>query len=273
MALVFDVQQANGKPDDNRRPGTACPFCDTEELANIIRRDGDCIWLENKFKTLRATRQTVLIESSDHDADLVTYAPDELHHVMRFALDCWQRMIDSRQYRSVLMYKNKGPLSGGSLVHPHMQIVGLEQEDGYASLTSANFEGINVWQQGRILVNISTEPIMGFFEINVSAPQGIAASDDARDQAEADLFADAIQVALSYILNGHHGGRAESYNLFWAVGPLPRRCRVGWFRPTLSAIVWPKSMPRRRSISMLSVCVRIWKRSYSKTNTRVMRTA
>ena len=170
MALVFDVQQANGKPDDNRRPGTACPFCDTEELANIIRRDGGCIWLENKFKTLRATRQTVLIESSDHDADLVTYAPDELHHVMRFALDCWQRMIDSRQYRSVLMYKNKGPLSGGSLVHPHMQIVGLEQEDGYASLASANFEGINVWQQGRISVNISAEPIMGFFEINVSAP-------------------------------------------------------------------------------------------------------
>ena len=59
---------------------------------------------------------------------------------MRFALGCWQQMIDSQQYRSVLMYKNKGPLSGGSLVHPHMQIVGLEQEDGYAALTSANFE-------------------------------------------------------------------------------------------------------------------------------------
>ena len=157
----------------------------------------------------------MLIESADHDADLVTYEPDELHHVMRFALGCWQQMIDSQQYRSVLMYKNKGPLSGGSLVHPHMQIVGLEQEDGYASLASANFEGINVWQQGRISANISTEPIMGFFEINVSAPQGIAASDDTRDQAEADLFADAIQVALRYILNEHHGGRAESYNLFF----------------------------------------------------------
>ena len=90
-------------------------------------------------RPLRATRQTVLIESADHDADLVTYEPDELHHVMRFALGCWQQMIDSQQYRSVLMYKNKGPLSGGSLVHPHMQIVGLEQEDGYAALTSANF--------------------------------------------------------------------------------------------------------------------------------------
>ena len=61
------------------------PLCDTEELANIIRRDGDCIWLEGiSLRPLRATRQTVLIESSDHDADLVTYAPDELHHVMRF---------------------------------------------------------------------------------------------------------------------------------------------------------------------------------------------
>lgn len=117
-------------------------------LANIIQRDGDCIWLENKFKTLRATRQTVLIESANHDADLVTYEPDELHHVMRFALGCWQQMIDSQQYCSVLMYKNKGPLSGGSLVHPHMQIVGLEQEDGYAALASANFEGISVWQRG-----------------------------------------------------------------------------------------------------------------------------
>ena len=111
-----------------------------------------------------------------------------------------------------------------------MQIVGLEQEDGYAALTSANFEGVNVWQQGRVSVNISTEPIMGFFEVNVSVPQGIAASDDARDQAEADLFADAIQVALRYILHEHHGGRAESYNLFfytWTAGPLPSVATLG----------------------------------------------
>ena len=31
----------------------------------------------------------------------------------------------------------------------------------------------------------------------------------------ADLFADATQVALRYILHEHHGGRAESYNLFF----------------------------------------------------------
>lgn len=275
MALVFDVQQASGKPDDNRRPGTACPFCDTEGLANIIQRDGDCIWLENKFKTLRATRQTVLIESANHDADLVTYEPDELHHVMRFALGCWQQMIDSQQCRSVLMYKNKGPLSGGSLVHPHMQIVGLEQEDGYAALTSANFEGIDVWQRGRVAVNISTEPIMGFFEVIVSAPQGIAASDGARDQAETDLFADAIQVALRYILNEHHGGaqsRTTCSSTTWTAGPLPRRFRAGWFHPTLSGIGWLRSMLRPRSMSMRSDSAHIWRRSHRKVSARTLRT-
>ena len=256
-------RQARRQPS----PRYACPFCNTEGLTNIIQRDGDCIWLENKFKTLRATRQTVLIESADHDADLVTYKPDELHHVMRFALDCWQQMIDSQQYRSVLMYKNKGPLSGGSLVHPHMQIVGLEQEDGYAALTSANFEGIDVWQRGRVAVNISTEPIMGFFEVNVSAPQGIAASDGARDQAETDLFADAIQVALRYILNEHHGGRAESYNLFFYHmdgRTIAKRFRAGWFHPTLSGIGWLRSMLRPRSMSMRSDSAHIWRRSHRK---------
>ena len=276
MALVFDVQQASGKPDDNRRPGTACPFCDTEGLTNIIQRDGDCIWLENKFKTLRATRQTVLIESADHDADLVTYEPDELHHVMRFALGCWQQMIDSQQYRSVLMYKNKGPLSGGSLVHPHMQIVGLEQEDGYAALTSANFEGIDVWRRGRISVNISTEPIMGFFEVNVSAPQGIAASDDARDQVEADLFADATQVALRYILHEHHGGRAESYNLFFYHMERPDHCQgastLGGFTLLCRAIGWLRSMLRPRSMSMRSDSAHIWRRSHRKVSARTLRT-
>lgn len=124
-------------------------------------------------------------------------------------------MIDSRQYRSVLMYKNKGPLSGGSLVHPHMQIVGLEQEDGYASLASANFEGINVWQQGRISANISTEPIMGFFEINVSARRESPPAMTREIKPRRISSPDAIQVALRYILNEHHGGRAESYNLFF----------------------------------------------------------
>lgn len=215
MTLVFDVMQAKGKPDDNRRPGTSCPFCDVEGLEHIIDRDGDCIWLENKFRTLRDTLQTVLIESADHDADLTTYDADTLHHVMRFALSCWDRMIASGRYNSVLMYKNMGPLSGGSLTHPHMQIVGLEKEDGCAALDPANFIGSPVWSRGRVEVTISHEPIMGFFEVNISCPQGLAKSARPEDVRDVDRFSEALQAVVRYILNEHHGGRASSYNVFF----------------------------------------------------------
>ncbi|MFR2626926.1 MAG: hypothetical protein ACLS89_05030 [Collinsella sp.] len=59
------------------------------------------------------------------------------------------------------------------------------------ALTSADLEGIDVWRRGRVAVNISTEPIMGFLRSRLGST-GIAASDDARDQAEADLFADGL---------------------------------------------------------------------------------
>ncbi|MFR7797396.1 MAG: DUF4931 domain-containing protein [Collinsella sp.] len=62
-------------------------------------------------------------------------------------MGCWQQMIDSQQYRSVLMYKNKGPLRAAAS-SIHMQIVGLEQEDGYAALTSANLKA-SMFRRGR----------------------------------------------------------------------------------------------------------------------------
>ena len=215
MALVFDVVRAKGKPDDNRRPGTACPFCDVEGLTDVLRIEEDRIWLKNKFRTLRDTEQTVLVESSEHDADLTDYEPARLHAVVRFAIACWDEMIESGRYRSVLMYRNHGPLSGGSLTHPHMQIVGLENEDGYAHVDVTNFEGIDVWKCGSIAVTVSTEPIMGFFEANVSVPKGTAASSDPTCVKDVDVFADAVQVVARYILNEHHGGRATSYNAFF----------------------------------------------------------
>ena len=215
MTLVFDTHRAQGKPDDNRRPTGYCPFCDTAALEGIIRRDGDRIWLVNKFRTLRDTLQTVVIESSDHEGDPSRYSREQNRAVFRFALSCWNEMIASGAYASVLMYKNYGPLSGGSLVHPHLQIVGLEHEDGYAALGPEHFTGIDVWSSGRVRATISTEPIMGFFEVNVIVPEGVAASDSPGDVADADRFIDAIQVAIRYVLNEHHGGRATSYNLFF----------------------------------------------------------
>lgn len=215
VALVFDVMKAQGKPDDRRRPSGSCPFCDVDGLTDILRQEDDRIWLMNKYRTLRDTVQTVLIETADHEGDISRYEPAHNRAILRFAIRCWDEMIASGRYRSVLMYKNMGPLSGGSLVHPHLQIVGLEHEDGYAALGPQHFEGLDVWSSGRVRVTISTEPIMGFFEVNVLAPDGVAESADPADEPDANRFFDAVQVAVRYILNEHHGGRATSYNLFF----------------------------------------------------------
>nr|WP_263851992.1 DUF4931 domain-containing protein [Ligilactobacillus salivarius] len=40
-------------------------------MTNILDKDGDCIWLVNKFRTLQDTMQTIIIESKDHLGDQV----------------------------------------------------------------------------------------------------------------------------------------------------------------------------------------------------------
>ena len=208
MTLVFDTHRAQGKPDDNRRPTGYCPFCDVDALENIIERDGDRIWLVNKYRTLRDTMQTLIIESSDHDGDISTYTVEGNREVFRFALSCWDRMITSGEYRSVLMYKNFGPLSGGSLHHPHLQIVGLVHDDGYANVRPENLTGPLVLAHDGVEVTVSDDPIMGFFEVNVAMPRASA-------PAARDVFADGVRAVVRYVLMEHHGGRCTSYNLFF----------------------------------------------------------
>jgi len=201
--LMFDTKIAKDKPENLRHPHNACPFCDPDQLTNVLDQDVDRIWLLNKFPTLQATWQTIIIESAAHDGDISTYSRDQNRAVVAFALRHWQATIASDQYASVLLYKNFGPHAGGSLRHPHMQIVGLEDIDGYANVTAANLTGYPVITTSNLSVTISDRPIMGFVEFNVTG------SLDATDQ-----FADAIQTVVKYVLQDYYQGRCDSYNLF-----------------------------------------------------------
>ena len=78
-----------------------------------------------------------------------------------------------------------------------------------------HFEGLDVWRRGRVHVTISTDPVMGFFEVNVICPQGLAHGNAPEDIEDTNRFADALQTVVRYVLNEHHGGRASSYNLFF----------------------------------------------------------
>ena len=165
--VVFEVGVSRKKPENIRHKENPCPFCDVPGLTDIFRREGDRIWLMNKYRTLQRTVQTVVIESADHTGDISTYGREENRGVFRFAVGCFYQMLADPRFASVVMFKNYGPLSGGSLLHPHLQIVGFEQANAYAHVGPENFGGGEVYTGPDVAVTLSDHPVMGFVEINV----------------------------------------------------------------------------------------------------------
>lgn len=205
-SLIFLPQAATGKPQHLGSEKAGCPFCDYAEEENILRAEQQMFWIRNKFQTLQETVQTLIIENPDHNKDISTHTKEENRALFHFAFECWAEMTRDPRFESVLFYKNHGPFSGGSLKHPHMQIVGLDVLDGEGQIHDENFTGIDVFSEKNIAINFSTKPIMGFLEINLlvnaEAPEAI------------DLLADYVQKTVSYVLNTYHHGRCDSYNLF-----------------------------------------------------------
>lgn len=204
--LVFQMGIAKDKPQSYRKDKKkTCPFCEVEKLTDIYAVKDDMIWLHNKYPTLRDTTQTVLIESSDHHGDISSYTKEHNRKLMRFSLSCFKKMAANSHYQSVVWYKNYGPHSGGSLIHPHMQIVGFNHEDGYKYIHSNNFEGETLFDQAGVEVNIAQHPVQGYTELNINL----------LDSNALNLWADWIQSGAKYLLNIMYNGRCDSYNLFF----------------------------------------------------------
>ncbi|MDQ0218806.1 DUF4931 domain-containing protein [Peribacillus cavernae] len=202
--LYFVSQLGKQKPRTISNREIACPFCATEGLENIIAQAGPIILLENKYKTLQDTFQTVLIETDECDSELSMYSKDHLYTLFSFGIEHWMKLERSGNYRSVLFFKNHGPMSGGTIRHPHMQIVGLENVDYKQNVKEENFEGLIIHKDEEVKFNISSHPIKGFYEFNVMI----------RDLININKMADCIQMAVKYLLN-HFQFKCESYNLFF----------------------------------------------------------
>ena len=88
--------------------------------------------------------------------------------------------------------------------HPHMQIVGLDHINYQHSMEEEAFQGIPIWQNGEVEVNLSTRPRVGFFEFNILM----------QEEGAIAPFAHGIQSVAHYILNHFHR-HCSSYNLFF----------------------------------------------------------
>jgi ATP adenylyltransferase/5',5'''-P-1,P-4-tetraphosphate phosphorylase II len=201
--LVFDTDIGQAKPITILH-NEGCPFCNRHELQGILAEEGPIIFLVNKYPVLKDTMQTVIIETDDCNSELSLYSKDHLYKLLRFSMAKWQEMRDSGQFKSVLFYKNHGPYSGGTIRHPHMQIVGLKEVDYAENIKVDSFDGCVIDTAAGVELNISKRPRIGLFEFNIKID----------DLAEIDRMADYLQLMAHYLLNNFHKS-CNSYNIFF----------------------------------------------------------
>lgn len=202
--LQFKSHVGKHKPESIVNRSARCPFCDRSTLDGVLAEQGSIILIKNKYPVLEDTFQTVLIETDECNRELSTYPADYLHQVIRFGVRHWLEMEKSGDFQSVLFFKNHGPLSGGTIHHPHMQIVGLKQVNYVDHVRDEHFLGIPIGETQGVTFNLSTAPRIGFFEFNIILD----------DLEQLDVMADYLQVAAHYVLNGFHKN-CSSYNLFF----------------------------------------------------------
>lgn len=202
--IGFDVVLGRQKPENIVNSGATCPFCDVANLRNIIDTDGDIIFLANKYNVLQGADQFVIIEGRECDADMPSYTTEHMRRVIRFGFKHWQNLLSDPQYEAVLFFKNFGPLSGGTIRHPHMQIVGFPQLNPRLLFTPQEFDGITIHEANGVKMSVSTCPRVGFGELNI-LPDG---------RSDLDTVADFIQIAVDYLMH-HFSRRMSSYNIFF----------------------------------------------------------
>ncbi|SDM74417.1 DUF4931 domain-containing protein [Bacillus sp. OK048] len=202
--LHFNTSIGVQKPESIRNKQQACPFCAREELTNLIEVDGPIILLKNKYPVLENAYQTVLIETDDCHGELSNYELPHLHRLLQFAIRNWLELDKTGKYESVILFKNHGPLSGGTIAHPHMQIIGLNNINYQDNIAEEVFQGITIEEKDEVRITLSTKPKVGFYEFNI----------DMDDSCYHETFGVNLQKVVDYILN-NFPFKASSYNLFF----------------------------------------------------------
>jgi ATP adenylyltransferase/5',5'''-P-1,P-4-tetraphosphate phosphorylase II len=204
--LKFNTAIARQKPNSVHQKTQVCPFCETDKLTGILDVKGPIILLENKYPVLQDAYPTLIIETNECESDLSEYSKAHLQDLMQFSVHHWLEMEKNKDFQSVIFYKNHGPLSGGTIRHPHMQIIGLKNVDYRESLKHEYFKGKPIFEKTQVELNLSTEPMIGFTEFNVIMSD--------RNLDGLPQFSNYIQMAVQFLLNDFYA-RVTSYNLFF----------------------------------------------------------
>ena len=216
--IKFNTDIGRTKPATLTHAETACPFCDVKNLTGIIDTDDDIIFLRNKYNVIEGADQFVLIEGRECLSDMPDYPKEKMRRVIKMGVRHWENLLASGKYEEVLFFKNYGIMSGGTIRHPHMQLVGFPRLKSELLFDEAELRGLVIAERDGVEFNISTCPRVGFGELNFVVSAG----------GSLDTLADFIQIAVHYVMN-FFNKKCTSYNIFFY-----RR----------AGIIYAKMMPR-----------------------------
>ncbi len=202
--IRFNTDVGKTKPENIVHSDNACPFCDVANLTGILDTDGDIIFLKNKYIVIETSDQFVLIEGSECEVDMPNYSREKMRRVIKMGLKHWRQLLDCGKYEEVLFFKNFGPMSGGTIRHPHMQLVGFPKLKSELLFDPAELRGIVIARQDNVEINVSNFPRVGFGEINVVVEKG----------GSHDTLADFLQIGVHYLTNFFRKN-LHSYNIFF----------------------------------------------------------
>ncbi|MCR5833579.1 MAG: DUF4931 domain-containing protein [Selenomonadaceae bacterium] len=202
--IKFDTDIGKTKPENFVRADTPCPFCDVANLTGIIDVDDDIIFLRNKYNVVEGADQFVLIEGRECESDMPEYSKEKMRRVIKMGVKHWKNLMASGKYEDVLFFKNYGQMSGGTIRHPHMQLVGLPKINTDLLFAEEELHGIVIAERDGIEFNISDCPRIGFCELNVVVNDG----------GSLDTLADFLQIAVDYVTK-FFNRNSNSYNIFF----------------------------------------------------------
>ena len=202
--IRFNTDVGKTKPENIVHSDNACPFCDVANLTGILDTDDDIIFLKNKYIVIETADQFVLIEGKDCDIDMPNYSREHMRRVIKMGLKHWRQLLDCGKYEEVLFFKNFGPMSGGTIRHPHMQLVGFPKLKSELLFNPAELRGIVIARQDNVELNVSNFPRVGFGELNVVVEEG----------GNFDTLADFLQIGVHYLTNFFRKN-LHSYNIFF----------------------------------------------------------
>lgn len=176
--LLFHSEIGHKKPETILNQDASCDFCCPEKLVGIIARekiaegdDGEIILVKNKFNVVENADQFVLIECGKKFCreDFPKYSFAHQTQLLQFVLSWWRRL--SQNYQATFLFKNYGFLAGGTMRHPHMQIIGLHKNiqsfDVTKTIEPASFHGTIIFKNDFLEVNFPDRPNVGFGECNI----------------------------------------------------------------------------------------------------------